>query len=115
MALNPSTHQPDTVQSADVAKTFTNSEIGSQIVLRTQSGYPTHAPQLLLLSNTDTSTAAAAVLTDRKGNSFTVNVPAASVVPVECGVLTIEASTTDTSTFSIVAFWWTDSSTEFQP
>ncbi len=111
MAQNPSGHQPDSSMCADVAKTFTSTEIGSVIDLRAQTGFPTHSPQLLYLCNTDPAAPASAVLKDRSGNSFTVPVPASSVVPVDCGVTTIEAATTDASTFNIVAFWWVDSGT----
>jgi hypothetical protein len=108
--LNPSTHKPDTLQAPVLAKTFSSTEIGSAIDLRAQVGYPPYAPQRLILINSDPTAAASAVLKDAAGNSFTVPVPAATAIPVDSVVLTIEATTTDLSTFNIVAQWWDDGS-----
>lgn len=107
---NPSTHKPNTSQwPPQLAKTFTNTEIGTQIDLRAQVGFPPYAPQRLILCNS-AATVASAVLTDAGGNTVTIAVAPVTTVPVDLTILTIEASTTDVATFSIVACWWVDGS-----
>lgn len=109
-AQNPSTHKPNTSQGPPtLAKTFTDSDIGTQIVLRAQTGFPPYAPQRLILCNS-AATVANAVLTDTGGNTVTIAVAPTTTVPIDLAVLTIEASTTDAATFSIVACWWHDGS-----
>lgn len=102
-------YQPPRNGGAAYKKTFTS--VAAQVDLRAQSGYPNHAPGLL-----DVASAAAGgdlVYTDLKGNSNTIQIPAATITQIEGPIATLEAGSADE--LDITAHWWIDSTTRFNP
>lgn len=108
---NPSGHLPDTLQAPQISRTFTT--FTADIDLRQQSGCPTHAAQRLLLIN-NTAGALSAVFAGTDDVDATVSVPTVTAVEINQAVRKIDDTTADTLT-SIVAFWWCDGATVFNP
>ena len=99
--LGPSTH-------AAQFTTFT-----ADIDLATQSGYPAHAAERLVLVNA-TAGALTASLTDYGGHTYTVTVLAGETWVEDHAVSIIEAATADTFT-EIRAYWWASGSHHLNP
>lgn len=91
-----------------VSKTFTT--ISAAQDLRAQSGYPTHAPGRVVVSNPE-ATAGSIVYTDLQENENSFSVPPESIHTIDEPVATLEAGTDDT--IVATATWWVDSVTRF--
>lgn len=93
------------------AATFTT--FTADIDLTSQSGYPAHCAERVVLVN-GTGGALVASLTDYAGHTYNVTVPAGVTWAEDHAVAIIEAATADTFT-EIRAYWWASGSHHLNP
>lgn len=94
---------PRGIGQAHTGKTFAKA-FAADINLRTQSGYPPHAAQLVDATNETTANESIEFVTD-SGKTMTKVIPAGATYPIPCAVALIGHTNTGEN-ISIAAYWW---------
>lgn len=94
---------PRGLSQAHTSKTFA-AAFAADINLRTQSGYPPHAAQLVEATNAAASAQSVEVVTE-DGKTLTKVIPAGATYPFECAIASVGHSNTGED-ISIIAYWW---------
>lgn len=94
---------PRGIGQANTSKTFA-AAFAADINLRTQSGYPPHAAQLLVATNGGSSNESIECVTD-DGKTLTKVVPAGASFPFEVAIASVGHTNTGDN-ISVIAYWW---------